>query len=136
MARDDHEAGRCRFYNGCWNESCGAGVVYAKLFDGPMPDPSPCLDTMRGDEDVFCDKKQELTQDELDAEDRKCEAYIEKMETIYAGTASWREKWKGKSHTEVVECPACGGRLHLSIASINGHVHGHCEGDCGVDWQE
>ncbi len=93
---------------------------------------------MRGDEDVFCDKKQEPTQEDLDAEDRELEALREKMRKIYAGIAPWCEKWKGKgkSHTEVVKCPACGGRLRLSIASINGHVGGRCEGACGVDWQE
>lgn len=37
---------------------------------------------------------------------------------------------------EVVECPACKGRLHLSIAAYNGHVHGKCETDGCVAWME
>jgi hypothetical protein len=138
MARD-HQPGRCKFFNGLLNESCGAGVVYAQLpgsVDGRLPAPLPCVDTVRADEDVFCDKKQEPTQEDLDAEDRELEALSAKMQKIYAGTASWRKKWKGRSHTEVVECPACGGRLRLSIASINGHVHGRCEGACGITWHE
>lgn len=50
--------------------------------------------------------------------------------------APWRKANKGKSATDVRECPVCGGRLHLRIAACNGHVHAKCETlDC-VAWME
>jgi len=47
----------------------------------------------------------------------------------------WRKKLPiGKS--EVIECPACGGGLHLSQAASNGHIHGKCETKDCVSWME
>src|SRR5262245_6043618 len=59
----------------------------------------------------------------------------EKMDIVMAGIAGWREAHQGQSASEVVECPACKGRLHLSIF-VNGHVHGECETKGCVEWVE
>lgn len=59
-----------------------------------------------------------------------------RIKTVLKGIAPWRAKWRGKSHREVVECPACKGRLHLSINAYNSHVHGRCETDGCVEWME
>lgn len=64
------------------------------------------------------------------------DARTKKVFAVLAGIAAWRKQHKGKSHAEVVECPACKGRLHLRIAAVNGHVWGRCEtADC-VSWVE
>lgn len=55
---------------------------------------------------------------------------------VMRGIKPWRDAHKGKSAAEVVECPACNGRLHLSIAAYNGHVHGKCETPGCVSWME
>lgn len=60
----------------------------------------------------------------------------EKLMTVLAGIAAWRQKHKGKSFGEVVECPACKGRLKLSISAVNGHVWGACETPDCVRWME
>lgn len=61
---------------------------------------------------------------------------VDRICAVLEGIAPWRKKHKGKSHAEVVECPACKGRLHLRIAAANGHVWGKCETDGCVSWIE
>jgi hypothetical protein len=48
----------------------------------------------------------------------------------------WRKAHKGQTFAEVIECPACLGRLHLSIARRNSHIHGKCETPGCVEWME
>ncbi len=50
--------------------------------------------------------------------------------------AAWRKKLPiGKQ--EVIDCPVgCGGRLHLSQSSYNGHVHGQCTTAGCLNWME
>lgn len=48
----------------------------------------------------------------------------------------WRKKHRGTSHREVIECPCCKGKLHLSIAASNGHVWGKCETAGCLSWIE
>lgn len=49
--------------------------------------------------------------------------------------AQWRAK-PPRGKQEVIECPACKGKLHLSQAASNGHVWGKCETDGCVSWME
>ena len=37
---------------------------------------------------------------------------------------------------DMVECPVCKGKLHLSHAAVNGHVWGKCETAGCVEWME
>jgi len=64
-------------------------------------------------------------------------AYMAKALTAITVASKWRVKGKpATNRSEVVECPACKGRLHLSQAAYNGHVHGKCETDGCVSWME
>src|SRR5208282_5705125 len=56
------------------------------------------------------------------------------VRTVKAGITRWRVQYQGCSHSETVECPACKGHLHLSIAAHNGHVKGRCETDGCASW--
>ena len=51
---------------------------------------------------------------------------IQKVKTEHKG-----ENWSG-----VEECPACKGKLHMSHAKCNGHVHGQCETEDCLSWME
>lgn len=63
------------------------------------------------------------------------EAMIQRMKVVMPVVSAWRKKPPiGKR--EVIECPKCKGRLHLSQSSYNGHVHGKCETDGCVSWIE
>jgi hypothetical protein len=41
-----------------------------------------------------------------------------------------------KSWQGIEECPVCKGRLRLSHAAYNGHVHGRCETEGCLAWME
>lgn len=47
-----------------------------------------------------------------------------------------KKRHKGQRAKEVIECPKCKGRLHLSIAATNGHVWGKCETEGCLAWME
>lgn len=49
--------------------------------------------------------------------------------------SKWRKK-KPIGKQEVVECPACKGKLHLSQSSYNGHIRARCETDGCVNFIE
>jgi hypothetical protein len=63
------------------------------------------------------------------------ERCLSRMTKVMPVVAEWRKKPPiGKA--EVITCPACGGRLHLSQSSFNGHVHGQCETSGCASWME
>lgn len=62
------------------------------------------------------------------------EKMMQKMALVDPVVSEWRKKPWGKA--EIIECPACKGRLHLSQASSNGHVHGKCMTEGCVSWME
>lgn len=70
--------------------------------------------------------------------EKRADAYeksVMMMTVVMPVVDKWREKLPfGKS--EVIECPVCKGRLHLSQSSHNGHVHGKCETPDCVAWME
>lgn len=62
---------------------------------------------------------------------------IEKFLVALKVAGEWKVKPKPKEdRREVVECPICKGRLHLSQSAYNGHCHGRCETDGCVSWME
>lgn len=69
-------------------------------------------------------------------EDISDDTFLERFTIVQKGIADWRKAHKGQSAKEIVECPACKGKLHLSIASSNGHIWGRCETPGCVQWTE
>jgi hypothetical protein len=131
MARS--KLGRCVYFNGIQNKACRAGVEYQS---GPLP----CLKDLQLRPDApapwACDKFQEPTQEQIDADEAEHKAHMAKMETVMKAIAGWRkEKPRGKQ--TVISCPTgCGGELHLSQAAYNGHVWGRCSTSGCVNWME
>lgn len=65
------------------------------------------------------------------------ESAFKKLTVGLEVAASWRVKPKPRADRyEVLECPVCKGKLHLSQSSYNGHVHGKCETEQCVSWME
>lgn len=54
---------------------------------------------------------------------------------VVAKWRTWTESNRVSKH-EVIECPECKGRLHLSQSAYNGHVHVRCETIGCVSWME
>jgi hypothetical protein len=122
--------GKCKHFTGIQSKVCKAGVCYADVM------PLPCLQDYRRDDAATCEHYAEPTAEEI-AED---EAFIEQRMEMHRKAASAivaiKREHKGQNWQGVVECPVCGGRLHVSHAACNGHVHGRCEtADC-LAWME
>lgn len=139
-----YAAGWCIHYRSNRNlkpgqpNTCEAGVDY-KAWHGTGHTRWPCFLDDQGQsnpEAAHCPHLRRPTPEEIAAHEKWIEEQITKLGTVMTGIADWRRRHKGRSHSEIVECPACKGRLHLSIAAYNGHVHGHCESDDCVSWME
>lgn len=144
MARQ--KIGRCVHFDGLpigerepSGKRCRAGVDYRALVGGPDEGwacRAPCITTSRSNDVVPCTSYRDPTPDEIAESEAEFQSVMNRMRVVMTGIAPWRKAHKGQSFAEVVECPACKGRLHLSIAAYNGHVHGHCETAGCASWME
>lgn len=135
------KTGNCIHWTGVQNDCCKLGINYQELVGGNrdgMAFKLPCLTLSTShieDAKVSCDKYQEPTAAQIDEENAEFEAVMDRMKKVMPVVAEWRKKSPiGKQ--EVIECPACQGRLHLSQAACNGHVWGKCETEGCVSWME
>lgn len=147
--------GTCIHFNGVQNKLCTRGVAYSN-WDGPMP----CIQFMeksaRGgtylrpgeqpaerkplpgaDKAKPCPFREDPTDEQVQADRAEADAAFKRTIAAIAVAGRWRVKPKPASDRhEVVECPVCKGRLHLSQSAYNGHVHGKCETEGCVSWME
>jgi len=145
--------GTCIHFNGSMNELCQRGVKYAQFHPG-----IPCIKfiekSARGGtylrpgevaaerkpwkyEGKPCPLYQEPTNEQVEADRQEDEAMFKRHVVALQVSSKWRVKPKpATDRHEVVECPICKGRLHLSQSSYNGHVHGKCETEGCVSWME
>lgn len=118
--------------------TCEAGVDYA-AWNGIGHASRPCFLDEKGrskPDAVHCPKLRRPTTEEIALHKGWLDQRFKIMGEVMVGTAPWRKAHEGQSAREVVECPACKGKLHLSITAHNGHVHGRCETEGCVDWME
>lgn len=118
--------------------TCEAGVDY-EAWRGIRHEMQPCFLDDKGRSKpaaMPCPSLRRPTPEEIAAHEIWLDARMNKQGIVMVGIAGWRKAHKGQSARDVVECPACKGRLHLSIAACNGHVHGRCESEGCVDWME
>lgn len=155
--------GTCKHYNGIMHEICDAGVNYNKQF-GSQPGVLlrlPCIQfevrpqgkkgtyiglddipvrnefDRRGQQEGSCDKLQLPTDAEIRADQEDAAARMDRLKLALSAASAWRTKGRPThSRAETITCPACGGKLHLSQLSYNGHVHGRCETPGCVSWME
>ncbi len=117
--------------------NCGASAMMAKarsMIDQPRM--APCIGGHEcKDVHAICPKweRRSLAHAEERA-DRIMES-MRRMTIVGPIVSAWRKK-EPRGKQEVIECPACKGRLHLSQAAYNGHVHGQCETKGCVSWME
>ena len=123
------KAGTCKHFTGIQNKVCKAGVDYETV------KPLPCITTFRKG-DCTCDKYEEPSQAEIDEWPAFLDERMEMHRKVGPVIVAIKREHKGKSWKGVVECPCCGGRLHVSHAGYNGHVHGQCETEDCLSWME
>lgn len=144
--------------------SCNAGVFYWDKFDGDAPGillRAPCVQfrilpahgkgtyvrpgepTVRQEIDrkgqavMPCEYLQLPTAEEVERDRIADKAELDKAVAALNVASAWRVTPKpATDRHEVIECPACKGRLHLSQSCLNGHVHGACETKGCVSWME
>lgn len=155
--------GTCIHFNGILNDCCSAGVNYHDAFghEAGMALRMPCILFMerpkgrpgthvrqgdevvrvpvdrRGHQCMACEKRQEPTDDQVQQWRKESDAALHRSMLGLQVASKWRVRPKPQEDRhEVITCPACGGRLHLSQSSVNGHVHGRCETAECVHWME
>ena len=157
------DTGKCIHWTGLGQDSCKAGIQYEEKF-GKEPGiflRMPCVQyqtvpahgrgtyvkpgepTIRKQQDrrgvaqIPCDKYLAPTQEQVDKDRIETEAHMQKTFAALRVAGEWRVKPKQKQdRNEVVECPVCKGKLHLSQAAYNGRVWGKCETPECVSWME
>jgi hypothetical protein len=114
--------------------TCKAGVEYKRF--GTNFKERPCIDGHRLETNP-CPNWERPTVEAAEAANREMDAAVQRVFAGLEAAAKWRVKPKPKhDRSEVVECPVCKGRLHLSQAAYNGHVWGKCETKGCVSWME
>lgn len=126
----------CRHRCSMMEKCCKAGVVLAELTSKLSPGHSmPCY-YIAGTTPIHCDKYERRTVEEVQAEDAEIEAHMAKFILVGPLVRRIKQEHKGESWSGVEACPVCKGKLHLSHAGYNSHVHGQCETDGCVSWME
>lgn len=120
---------KCVHFTGVQHNVCKAGVNYDTFTKG-----LPCLKELNAVE--TCDRFLAPTAEEIAADEAIHKQHMDRMALVFAAVAPIRKEQKGKNWHGVITCPACGGRLHLSHAAYNGHIHGRCETKDCVSWME
>lgn len=121
---------------------CLAGVNYIEQFGGGDSAgiflKIPCLqgNTNTHEQQIsLCPKWLRSTREQGEQRYKDIEDSINRMRVAGPVISAWRNKPPiGKS--EIIECPVCHGRLHLSQSAYNGHVHGRCETNDCLNWME
>jgi hypothetical protein len=125
-------------YLGKGHDTCEAGVRF-EIWRGIGHDKQPCFLDKAGKskpDALVCEHLRRPTPQEIEEHEKWADARMNTMIVVMTAIQPWRAKHKDKSASEVIECPACKGRLRLSIAACNGHVHAHCETEGCVSWME
>ena len=115
---------------------CGASAKMKEARQSGEPNMSPCIGghTCK-DVLALCPKWERRSLEHAEKRADSILEHLRRMTICGPVVNAWRKKPPfGKQ--EVIECPACKGRLHLSQSSYNGHVHGHCETKDCVSWME
>lgn len=118
---------------------CGASEKMRLARDSDEPKMSPCIGGHTTPNVLtLCPKWQRRSLEHAQARAAAIEESLRRMTIVGPVVAKWRT-WTEQnraSKQEVIECPACKGRLHLRQSGYNGHVHGQCETEGCVSWME
>jgi len=124
------------------NINCLAGVDIDKKFDSKTPGIFKRIPCHKGhekyeDPTTECVKWVRRTKEMGEDRANRVEKSFEMLAVAFAdpSISDWRNKEPiGKAG--VIDCPVCKGKLHLSQAACNGHVHGKCETKDCLSWME
>lgn len=125
-------ADKCIHFTGLMNKQCNAGIMYEIVkLPNQRPYKIPCLknNLMSGG---VCNSMQFPDKEEVNKQVQGIKEMGLKMMSAYKLVKEHIEK-TGKKYGKI-ECPDCGGNLHYTSASCNGHIWAKCK--CGLGWME
>lgn len=118
---------------------CGASERMKNARDAGEPNMTPCIGGHNTPNVLnLCPKWHRRSLEHAEKRAEAIEGMIRRMSVVSPVVDAWRT-WTERnrvSKKEVIQCPECKGRLHLSQSSYNGHVHGKCETEGCVSWME
>jgi hypothetical protein len=133
----------CKHFNGVQNESCKAGCRYDEFTKEQGKDTLPCLlfgDTSKhqtvASRKAACLKMELPTKEELDVDRKRIVESMERFAKVTPLIGQIKRANKGRNWRGIETCPICQGKLHMSHAAYNGHVHGRCETKDCLAWME
>jgi len=121
----------CRHRTSMLNDFCKAGVNLKEL---PKGIGQPCYWCSHGQ--TKCEKWEPQTVQEIVDDEKAMQEAMARMRLSCALVSRIRQEKKGTDWSGVETCPACQGRLHLTHAAYNGHIHGRCETEGCLSWME
>ena len=122
---------RCIHFTGLFNKTeCAAGIAY------PLnrPERLVCFKDEGGL--LECPMRHFPSEEKIQKELSDIEDSNKRMSLIYPIIGRIKKDHKGHDWSGEELCPACGGSLYLSHASLNGHVWGKCSTPNCVAWME
>ena len=126
-------ANKCIHFNGLQSKQCKKGIDYSDVqVKSSRPYKVPCLlhENMNGGECEHCEFP---SNNEVKKQVDEICNYGAKTIKAYQAIKSHYEKTKEAKGK--IECTECGGELHYTVASVNGHIWAKCSG-CGMVWME
>lgn len=118
---------------------CDASERMAVAREAGEPRMTPCIGGHTTPNVLtLCPKWERRSLEHAEKRADSIEKHMKMFEIVMPVVNKWRT-WTDQNRVakqEVIECPACKGRLHLSQAAYNGHVHGHCKTEGCVSWME
>jgi hypothetical protein len=122
----------CKHFNGIQSKTCKVGIAYDSVKDtSSTPFRWICNDL---NSPVPCGCHELYTAEELEQQAKELGQRLDNMLKAMSMIREINGKRRGVTGT--IECPACQGKLHYSISSYNGHVHGKCEKAGCVNWMQ
>lgn len=120
------------------HDNCQAGVRYDEVRDDTVTKGwrLPCFRESTAQPCPKCEfPTPEAVAEEVAAIEQSFQRSNSAMHACSAD-AQQRGFRKGHGGAATIVCPVCGGTLHYSVASYNGHMHGRCETEGCAAWMQ
>ena len=128
MIEKGYAAKWCVHYrNPIKHKTCAAGIKLSEFYKTPF-ERRPCHLTDKGEshpDAVACSHIRRPTPEEIELHRIWQAKRMERLVVVMTSISSWVKEHRGEYG--IIDCPACKGRLHVSVARENGHVHAKCE---------
>lgn len=117
-------------------KQCKAGVQFDSL--KPNVASGECMPCyyVDGRKPCFCAKFEPKPLVMIQERHKAMDAARDRLMAVNPMVAKVKKEHKGENWRGVETCPICSGKLHLSHAKYNSHVHGVCETEGCVSWME